>query len=242
MTSTIRAYIPDVVIKNQISIRERLANFATENGFDVDVFYTEKTAVTLDNLEDSEINRLVNDCLASDTYSEGDILLVEDVAVFSEFDINQWQQIMICAKLKEKRVRVVVSDIRSTLDAVAATEDTDQVRLKELAYLTVDAITSASKHAIRKKDRAVANRLPAIKDKPQGKSIDTEKYTKIIELLAAGMTYKDIEAQLKCSSRTIARAKEWSLSEAERLEKECGTPIVVNAQDCLLNETKNSKK
>jgi DNA invertase Pin-like site-specific DNA recombinase len=235
-------YIPDVVIKNQISIRERLANFATENGFDVDGFYTEKTPVTLESLEDSEINRLLNDCVSGDTYSEGDILLIEDVSVFSDFDINEWQQIMLCAKLKDKRVRVVVSDIRSTLEAVSATEGADQVRLKELAYLTIDAISSASKHAIRKRKRAADNALPVIADKPQGKKIDIEKYIKIIELLAAGMTYKDIETELKCSSRTIARAKEWSVSEAERLEKECGQPMSINAQECLLSADKQLKK
>lgn len=220
MTSTVRAYIPDIVIKNQISIRERLANFATENGFDVDSFYTEKQNVTVENLEDSEINRLISDCMDSDTYTDSDILLVEDVSVFSEFDINQWQQIMLCVKLKDKRIRVVVSDIRSTLEAANTTKDSDLVRLKELTYLTIDAISSASKHAIRKRKRAADNGLPVITDKPKGKKIDTDKYMKIIELLAAGMTYKDIEAQLKCSSRTIAKAKEWSVSEAERLEKE----------------------
>lgn len=216
MTITVRAYIPDVVTKNQISIRERLANFATENGFDVDVFYTEKKPVTLEGLEDSEIHRLVDDCVDSSTYLEGDILLVEDIGVFSDFNINQWQQIMLCAQLKEKRVRVVVSDIRSTLEAVSATEDADQVRLKELAYLTIDAISSASKHAIRKESRASANVLPVIKKKRQGKQADIKRYIKIIELLAAGKTYKDIEEQLKCSSRTIAKAKEWSLREAGR--------------------------
>lgn len=242
MTSTVRAYIPDIVIKNQISIRERLANFATENGFDVTAFYTEKQNITVENLEDSEINRLISDCMDSDTYTDGDILLIEDVCVFSEFDINEWQHIMLCAKLKDKRVRVVVSDIRSTLEAVSASEDADQVRLKELAYLTIDAISSASKHVVRKRKRAGDNALPVIADKPQGKKIDTDKYIKIIELLAAGMTYKDIETQLKCSSRTIARAKEWSVSEAERLEKECGQPITVNAQECLLSAAKQLKK
>ena len=240
--TTVRAYIPDIVIKNQISIRERLANFATENGFDVDSFYIEKNPVTLENLEDSEIVRLITDCIDSNSYLEGDILLVEDAGVFSGFQIDKWQQIMLCIKLKDKRVRVVVSDIRSTLEGVSATEESEQVRLKELTYLTIDAISSASKHVIRKKERAAANALPVIETKPQGKKIDTDKYTKIIELLAAGMTYRDIETELKCSSRTIARAKEWSVSEAERLQEECGLPTAVKAQECLLNATKQLKK
>ena len=200
MANGMRAYLLATTDSKQFEkTKQVLMDFAGKHNLQVSDFYVESKPNG--NLASSELLRLTHDT------QYGDTILIENTDVLLALSISLWQQLSVV--LKEKAVRLVVTDIPTTwLQLDSKTKSVDVTAVNDLLIELLSSF--AQRELVRvKRSQAAGIRKAQLQGKYEGRKPDIAQYKAIIKLITAGKTYKQIENKLGCSSRTIARAKKW---------------------------------
>ena len=89
--------------------------------------------------------------------------------------------------------------------------DTKEQEDSTVKFLLIDVLAGIGIANQDKKRRAQAEGIKQAQEqgKYEGRKPNVDQYKAILKHLSDGMTYKEIESALSCSSRTIVRAKKW---------------------------------
>lgn len=203
MANFVRAYLSATTSSKDLeNSQQLLKNFADKHHLQISDFYIESKPNGV--LASSELLRLTHDI------QQGDIILIENTSVFLALNISLWRQLSVI--LKDKAVRVVVADIEATwlqLDGKIKSVD-----IAVMDALLIEVLNSVAEREVArvKQSQAAGIRKAQLQGKYRGRKPDVAQYKKIIKCLSDGKTYKEIERELHCSSRTIISAKKWHKS------------------------------
>lgn len=205
MVNQVHAYnlAAELQKKEDMNTKEVCKAFAAKHNFNIDAFYTEPT--TIKALATSALRRLLNNC------NNHDVLLIKDTSVFAALNSESWQQ--LAGEVRDKQLRVVIIDVPMTWQQLKsgpadANQEQDDNTVK---FLLIDVLAGIAIAAQDKKRRAQAEGIKhaQAQGKYEGRKPNVDQYKAILKCLSDDMTYKEIEAALGCSSRTIAKAKKW---------------------------------
>lgn len=202
MTNKVRAYhlaSTDDQEKGNLNAKQIYKDFAAAHNFKIDEFYTDSKAIKA--LGGSALLRLLNNC------SCDDVLLIKDTSVFNALDTEAWQP--LASKVQDKQLRVVVIEIPRTWQQITGSDGNEDD--STVSHLLIELLAGIAISAKNNKKRLQTAGIYKAKlaGKYKGRKPDTDQYRSIIQCLSEGMTYKEIEASLGCSSRTITKAKKW---------------------------------
>lgn len=178
--------------------RGALEAFAAERGLKIAAQYVENESGA--KLARPELFRLLADS------QPGDILLIEQVDRLSRLNAADWQRLR--RELDAKQVRVVALDLPTSWAMTAPNPDDFTGRM----FAALNAMMLDMLAAIARKDYEDRRRRQAegiakgrAAGKFQGRPEDSELQGKIAKMLAAGMSYSDIQEALECGRATVAK-------------------------------------
>lgn len=169
-----------------------------------------------DHLSYTDAKQLMSD-IKSTKQCQSEVLIVESDKVLSALSSGLWTQLR--AIIKKYGVTLIVRQIPSTWTAeLLASHQSAKIATQVL----IDVINNNHKE---RSEWIVQKQKAGIKKAQDtgvhiGRKADIAQYQEIDRLLRAGRTYKNIERELKCSSRTIIKAKVWAASDAASSQKE----------------------
>lgn len=207
MTNTVRAYLrASSKTQDATRAREQMKEFALSHGRKVGSWYIENESGA--TLKRPELMRLLEES------DKGDILLLEQVDRLSRLNAADWDSLK--AMMQEKGVIVVSIDLPtsyalmvdpSTVDPDSA-EGFNQRSLKAINGMMLDMLGAIARKDYDDRRRRQEQGIKKAKDekKFKGRQPDLERHERIRKLLAAGMSYTDIQESLEGVSRaTIAK-------------------------------------
>ena len=207
MTNTVRAYLrASSKQQDATRAREQMKEFALSHGRKVGSWYIENESGA--TLKRPELMRLLEES------DKGDILLLEQVDRLSRLNAADWDSLK--AMMQEKGVIVVSIDLPtsyalmvdpSTVDPDSA-EGFNQRSLKAINGMMLDMLGAIARKDYDDRRRRQEQGIKKAKDekKFKGRQPDLERHERIRKLLAAGMSYTDIQESLEGVSRaTIAK-------------------------------------
>ena len=211
MTNSIRAYMrASTKTQDATRAREQMKEFAVAHGRKVNNWYVENESGA--TLKRPELMRLLEES------DEGDILLLEQVDRLSKLNDADWSTLK--AMMQEKGVVVVSIDLPTSYglmaDVTVAPKDSAEAfthaMLKAINGMLMDMLGAIARKDYE--DRRRRQEQGIVKAQAEGKfkgrQPNLERHERIRKLLAAGMSYTDIQESLEGVSRaTIAKiAKE----------------------------------
>ena len=202
-----QVHVYQVVVESQKNsnrnTKDIFKDFAVTHNFEVKHFYTESSIIK--ELANSALRRLLNNC------NDNDILLIKDTSVFAALNTEAWLQ--LAGEVRDKQLRIVVIDLPMTWEQLKSipADDNQEQEDSTVKFLLIDVLAGIAIANNEKKRRAQTEGIKQAQEKGkyEGKKPNVDQYKAILKCLSDGMTYKKIESELGCSSRTIARAKKW---------------------------------
>lgn len=206
-TNTIRAYMRASSQEQDASrAKEQMEAFALSHGRSNLSWYVENESGS--TLKRPELMRLLQES------NKGDVLLLEQVDRLSRLNASDWE--ILKAMMQAKGVIVVSIDLPtsyalmvdpSTVDA-DSTEGFNQRALKAINGMMLDMLGAIARKDYEDRRRRQAQGIKTAKaeGKFKGRQPDLDRHERIRKLLAAGLSYSDIQATLEGVSRaTIAK-------------------------------------
>ena len=207
MTNTVRAYMRASTKEQDASrAKDQMKEFALSHGRKVGSWYVENESGA--TLKRPELMRLLEES------DEGDILLLEQVDRLSRLNDADWSTLK--AMMQEKGVVVVSIDLPTSYALMAdqttvpadSAEAFNQRSLKAINGMLLDMLGAIARKDYE--DRRRRQEQGIVKAQAQGKfkgrQPDLDRHERIRKLLAAGLSYTDIQESLEGVSRaTIAK-------------------------------------
>jgi len=178
--------------------KDQLKAFAAERGLKVAAWYVENESGT--KLARPELFRLLADS------QPGDILLVEQVDRLSRLTAADWERLK--AELTTRRVRVVALDLPTSWTMATNASDEFTGRMFEaINGMLLDMLAAVARKDYddrrRRQSQGVAKALAD--GRYRGRPEDTARNGGIAHMLAAGQSWRSIQAATGCSRTTIAK-------------------------------------
>ncbi len=178
--------------------KDQLKAFAAERGLKVAAWYVENESGT--KLARPELFRLLADS------QPGDILLVEQVDRLSRLTAADWERLK--ADLTARRVRVVALDLPTSWTMATNASDEFTGRMFEaINGMLLDMLAAVARKDYddrrRRQSQGVAKALAD--GRYRGRPEDTARNGGIAHMLAAGQSWRSIQAATGCSRTTIAK-------------------------------------
>ena len=207
MTNTVRAYMrASSKTQDASRAKDQMKEFALSHGRKVGSWYVENESGA--TLKRPELMRLLQES------DDGDILLLEQVDRLSRLNDADWSTLK--AMMQEKGVVVVSMDL-PTIHKLMADQSTipkdsaeafTQSALKAINGMLMDMLGAVARKDYEDRRRRQAQGIVKAQaaGKFKGRQPDLERHERIRKLLAAGMSYTDIQESLEGVSRaTIAK-------------------------------------
>lgn len=207
MTNTIRAYCrASTKEQNASRAKEQMKEFAVAHGRKITAWYVENESGA--TLKRPELMRLLEES------DNGDILLLEQVDRLSRLNDADWSTLKVM--MQEKGVVVVSIDLPTShklmADQTTVPKDSAEAftlsALKAINGMLMDMLGAVARKDYEDRRRRQAQGIVKAKTegKFKGRQPDLERHERIRKLLAAGMSYTDIQETLEGVSRaTIAK-------------------------------------
>ena len=178
--------------------KDQLQAFATDLGLTIASWYVENESGA--KLARPELFRLLADS------QPGDILLVEQVDRLSRLSAADWEKLK--ADLTGKRVRVVALDLPTSWIMAANASDEFTMRMFEaINGMLLDMLAAVARKDYddrhRRQAQGVAKALAG--GRYRGRQEDAARNDGIAHMLAAGQTWRSIQASTGCSRTTISK-------------------------------------
>src|SRR6267154_2101251 len=176
--------------------RNQLKTFATDRGLSIVSWYVENESGA--KLARPELFKLLADA------HEGDILLVEQVDRLSRLTAADWEELK--AELTARRMRVVALDLPTSWMMATNAGDEFTVRMFEaINGMLLDMLAAVARKDYddrrRRQSQGVAKALA--EGRYRGRAEDTARNGGIAHMLAAGQSWRSIQAATGCSRTTI---------------------------------------
>lgn len=209
-TNTIRCYLrASTQEQDATRAKQQLADFALSHGRAKVQWYTENESGA--TLKRPELLRLLEDS------HDGDVLLLEQVDRLSRLNAADWETLK--AMMQAKGVVVVSIDLPTSYQLMAdpskvvpdSAEAFNQRSLKAINGMLLDMLGAIARKDYEDRRRRQAQGIEKAMAKVggskfQGKQADHARHARISKLLAAGLSYSDIQESLEGVSRaTIAK-------------------------------------
>jgi DNA invertase Pin-like site-specific DNA recombinase len=178
--------------------RDQLKAFAAERGLKVAAWYLENESGA--KLARPELFRLLADA------QPNDILLVEQVDRLSRLTAADWERLK--AELTSRRVRVVALDLPTSWMMAAANGDEFTTRMFDaINGMLLDMLAAVARkdYDDRRRRQAQGQAKAKAEGRYKGRPEDTERNTKIAEMLKAKQSWNTIQRFTGCSRATIAK-------------------------------------
>src|SRR5450432_1710224 len=178
--------------------RDQVRAFAAERGLEIVAWYVENESGT--KLARPELFRLLADS------QPGDILLVEQVDRLSRLTAADWERLK--AELTTRRVRVVALDLPTSWMMATNTADEFTGRMFEaINGMLLDMLAAVARKDYddrrRRQSQGVAKALA--EGRYKGRQEDAARNDGIAHMLAAGQSWRSIQAVTGCSRTTISK-------------------------------------
>jgi DNA invertase Pin-like site-specific DNA recombinase len=178
--------------------RDQLQAFVTERGLRVASWYVENESGA--TLARPELFRLLADCQA------GDVLLVEQVDRLSRLTASDWEKLK--SELTTRRVRVVALDLPTSWIMASNNGDEFTSRMFEaINAMLLDMLAAVVRKDYddrrRRQSQGVAKAVA--EGRYRGRAEDTARLAGIAHMLAAGRSWRSIQAATGCSRTTISK-------------------------------------
>lgn len=166
-----------------------------------------------DHFSYTDAKQLLDDIKGSLT-QQSEVLIVESSKVLSELSALVWAQLR--DTMRQRDIALVVRQIPSTWrkERLAWHQCLHEQVATQVMLDVIDNDHKERSERIARKQKAGVEKARA-SGVHIGRKADTDQYQEIDKLLRAGRTYKDIERELKCSSKTITKAKVWAGARAK---------------------------
>ena len=183
--------------------KEEVAAFIKQHDHKIAGFYIENESGT--KAERPELERLINDS------HSGDVLVIEKMDRLTRLPYQQWQTLK--SRIQEKGLTIVVVDQPMTHQALAACQPELSAIQQALTSFMLDLGAAMARDDYETRQKRQKQGIAKAKEegKYKGKQINTELHKNIKTMLAAGLSYTDIQNALSCSRATIARVKKLEL-------------------------------
>lgn len=209
-TNTIRCYLrASTAGQDATRATEQMKEFALSHGRKVGSWYTENESGA--TLQRPELMRLLKESDA------GDVILLEQVDRLSRLNAADWE--ILKAMIQAKGVSIVSIDLPTSYALMADPAKIDpssvdaftQSALKAINGMLLDMLGAIARKDYEDRRRRQAQGIEKAMAKVggskfQGKQADHARHARISKLLAAGLSYSDIQESLEGVSRaTIAK-------------------------------------
>jgi DNA invertase Pin-like site-specific DNA recombinase len=195
----VRAYLRASTTEQDASrAKEQLQAFAADRGLTIAACYIENESGA--KLSRPELFRLLADS------QPGDILLVEQVDRLSRLNEADWQKLK--ADLTAKHVRVVALDLPTSWMMATKSADEFTGRMFEaINGMLLDMLAAVARkdYDDRRRRQAQGVARAVAEGRYHGRQEDTARNDGIAHMLAAGQTWRSIQASTGCSRTTIAK-------------------------------------
>lgn len=207
ITNTIRCYLrASTQEQDATRATEQMEAFALSYGRPIGSWYVENESGA--TLQRPELMRLLADA------KKGDVILLEQVDRLSRLNAADWETLK--AMIQAKGVSIVSIDLPTSYALMADPAKIDpasvdaftQSALKAINGMLLDMLGAIARKDYedrrRRQEQGIAKAVGA--GKFAGKKADHARHARISKLLAAGMSYSDIQESLEGVSRaTIAK-------------------------------------
>jgi DNA invertase Pin-like site-specific DNA recombinase len=178
--------------------KDALLGFAKEHGLRIAACYAENESGA--SLQRPELFRLLADS------APGDVLLIEQVDRLSRLTAGDWERLK--AEIAARRVRIVALDLPTSWLLAKSDADAFTGRMAEaINSMLLDMLAAIARKDYedrRRRQREGVEKAKAA-GKYRGRPADAERNAGIKKMLAAGVTWSDIQAATGCARSTIAR-------------------------------------
>lgn len=199
----VRAYLrASTQDQNASRAKQQLADFAKNKGLVIVKYYTENASGAA--LNRPKLDELLSDC------NVGDILLIESIDRLTRLNDQDWQKLK--TQLKTLSLKLVILDI-PTSHQLAQPSDELQQRINNAVndmFIELFATFARQDYEQRRKRQAQGIAKAKQQGKYTGRKTNTKRYEKIIKLLKAEHSHREIIQLLNCSPNTISNAKKWA--------------------------------
>ncbi|HFG6922835.1 TPA: recombinase family protein [Acinetobacter baumannii] len=197
MTITVRIYVR-ASTKDQNAERalEDLTTFS-ETISDRHVTYIENYSGT--KLDRPQLNRLLEEA------EQGDVLLVESVDRLSRLTQENFE--ILKTRIKEKGLRLVVADLPTSYIQFESQGEITSSILNFLNNMLIDLLATMARLDNEKRIERIKQGMAKAGYKPKGKTKNTAKHTRILELIKTGaLTKEEVAKAVGVSESTVYRA------------------------------------
>ena len=138
-----------------------------------------------------------------DESKNGDILLVESVDRLSR--LSQADFDILKGRIKEKGLKLVVSDLPTTHMLISSTDTITSSILHLVNNMLIDLLATMARLDNDKRRERIKQGLERSGYKPTGKKADTAKHERIKALNEKGLTKEEIAKAIGCGIATVYR-------------------------------------
>lgn len=156
----------------------------------------------IENESETKLNRAVLNHLLDES-NHGDTLLVESVDRLSRLTQPDFE--ILKGRIKEKGLKLVVSDLPTTHMLISSTDTITSSILNLVNNMLIDLLATMARLDNDKRRERIKQGLERKGYKPSGKKADIIKHARIKELYAKGLTKEEIAKAVGCGVATVYR-------------------------------------
>ncbi|UOO93659.1 recombinase family protein [Vitreoscilla stercoraria] len=166
--------------------------------------YGSEYVAYIENESGTKLNRPILNQLLSESLP-GDILMIESVDRLSRLQQSDFE--ILKQQIKDKGLRLIVSDLPTTHMQINKHNDTITTSLLELINnMLIDLLATMARLDNEKRRERIIQGLQRSGYKPTGKKANLAKHNRIKQLLAANnMTKEEIAKAVDCGVATVYR-------------------------------------
>jgi DNA invertase Pin-like site-specific DNA recombinase len=186
-----------------------LEAFAAERGLTIAAYYVENESGS--KLDRPELFRLLKDS------RPGDVLLVEQVDRLSRLTAQDWEKLK--GEISARRIRVVALDLpTSWMMATASTDDFTGRMFMAINDMMLDMLAAVARKDFddRRRRQAQGQEKAKAEGRYKGRPEDARRNASIIDMIARGMSWSQVQDATGCSRATIAKLVKRTTSNEEK--------------------------
>jgi DNA invertase Pin-like site-specific DNA recombinase len=177
--------------------RAQLQDFAAERGLKIAATYIENESGA--KLQRPELFRLLKDALP------GDLLLIEQVDRLSRLTASDWQKLR--SEIEQRKVRVVALDLPTSWSLASPSDEFTGRMFAAINNMMLDVLAAVARkdYDDRRRRQAQGQAKAKTEGRYRGRIEDVKRNAGIASMLAAGISWTQIQHATSASRATIAK-------------------------------------
>lgn len=177
--------------------RAQLQDFAAERGLEIAATYIENESGA--KLQRPELFRLLKDALP------GDLLLIEQVDRLSRLTASDWQKLR--SEIEQRQVRVVALDLPTSWSLASPSDEFTGRMFAAINNMMLDVLAAVSRkdYEDRRRRQAQGQAKAKTEGRYRGRIEDVKRNAGIASMLAAGISWTQIQHATSASRATISK-------------------------------------